>query len=163
MTEVGAVFVTGFVASLIAVWGVLSQRAIARRQSTLSYISHLESDHDIIRARQIFVTAAKQAGGTAQWADAEQEDTEEALAIGRVLNSYELIAIGIQRGIIDYELFKRWHRSSAIRYWERGAPYVMRLRARLNNDMFYHEFEQMVGWVKGSSKPPIRRRWAGFW
>jgi hypothetical protein len=163
VNEVGAVFITGGFATLVAIWGVLSHRAIARRQATLEYISHLESDRDIIDARKIFVGLAKAAGGTAAWAEADKEQTDEALAIGRVLNSYELVSIGIQRGIIDYELFKRWHRSSAIKYWERGAPFVMRIRARLSNDMFYHEFEQLVGWLKGDQKPPARRRWAGFW
>lgn len=157
MNEVGAVFVTGAIASLIAIWGVLSQRAIARRQVTLDHISHLESDRDIIEARKRFVELAKQAGGLAKWAESDQEQTDEALAIGRILNSYELISIGIQRGIIDFELFKRWHKSSAIKYWERGAPFVMCIRQRLNNDMFFHEFEQMVGWFKGDAKPPRRR------
>lgn len=163
MNEVGAVFVTGGLATLVAIWGVLSQRAIARRQATLEYISHLESDRDIILARQTFVKISKDPGGTAIWAEADKEQADEALAIGRVLNSYELVAIGIQRGIIDYELFLRWHKTSAIRYWERGAPYVMRIRERLNNDMFYHEYEQMVGWFKGNQRPPLRRRWAGIW
>ncbi len=157
MNEVGAVFVTGAIASLIAIWGVLSQRAIARRQVTLDHIAHLESDRDIIEARKMFVELAKKAGGLAVWAEANKEQTNEALAIGRILNSYELISIGIQRGIIDFELFKRWHRASAIKYWERGAPFVMRIRERLQNDMFFHEFEQMVGWFKEDKKPPIRK------
>ena len=157
MNEVGAVFVTGAIASLIAIWGVLSQRAITRRQATLDHITHLESDRDIIDARKRFVELAKENGGLAKWAESDQEQTTEALAIGRILNSYELISIGIQRGIIDFELFKRWHKTSAIKYWERGAPFVMRIRERLNNDMFFHEFEEMVGWFKGEKKPPKRK------
>jgi hypothetical protein len=157
MNEVGAVFVTGAVASVIAIWGVWSQRAITRRQVTLDHIAHLESDRDIIEARKRFVELAKEPGGLAIWAEADQEQTEEALAIGRILNSYELISIGIQRGILDYKLFARWHRASAIKYWERGGPFVMRIRDRLRNDMFFHEFEQLVGWLKGDKKPPTRR------
>ncbi len=157
MNEVGAVFVTGAIAAVIAIWGVLSQRAIARRQATLDHISHLESDRDIIEARKIFVELSKKPGGLAVWADSNKEQTTEALAIGRILNSYELISIGIQRGIIDFELFKRWHRSSAIKYWERGAPFVMSIRNRLSNDMFFHEYEEMVGWLKADKRPPRRR------
>jgi Domain of unknown function (DUF4760) len=157
MNEVGAVFVTGGFASLIAIWGVLSQRVITRRQVTLDHIAHLESDRDIIEARKLFVELAKEPGGLAKWAEADQEQTTQALAIGRILNSYELISIGIQRGIIDYELLKRWHRASAIKYWERGGPFVMRIRERLGNDMFFHEFEQMTRWLKGDKKPPKRR------
>ena len=157
MNEVGAVFVTGAIASLIAIWGILSQRAITRRQVTLDHITHLESDRDIIEARKLFVELAKKPGGLAVWAEENKEQTEQALAIGRILNSYELISIGIQRNIIDFELFKRWHKTSAIKYWERGAPFVMRIRERLGNDMFFHEFEEMVGWFKGEKKPPKRK------
>lgn len=157
MNEVGAVFVTGAIASLIAIWGILSQRAITRRQVTLDHITHLESDRDIIEARKLFVELAKKPGGLAVWAEENKEQTEQALAIGRILNSYELISIGIQRGIIDFELFKRWHKTSAIKYWERGAPFVMRIRERLGNDMFFHEFEEMVDWFKGDKKPPKRK------
>ena len=134
MNDVGAVFITGGVAAVIAIWGVWSQRAITRRQVTLNHISHLESDRDMIEARKRFVELAKAPGGLAIWAEADREQTEEALAIGRILNSYELISIGIQRGILDYRLFERWQRSSTIKYWERGAPFVMRIRERLNND-----------------------------
>ncbi len=162
MNEVGAVFVTGGIATVVAVWGVLSQRAIARRQVTLDHIAHLESDRDIIEARRRFVELAKLPGGLAAWAEEDKEQTEEALAIGRILNSYELISIGIQRGIIDYELFRRWHRVSAIKYWERGAPFVMCIRDRLRNDMFFHEFEQLTGWLKGNKKPPRRKPWTIF-
>jgi hypothetical protein len=163
MNDVGAVFVTGGMAVAVAIWGVLSQRAIARRQATLEYISHLESDRDIIEARKMFVELAKAPGGVAGWAEADKEQTEQALAIGRILNSYELAAIGIQRGIIDYELFKRWHKTSAIKYWERGGPFIMRIRERLNNDMFFHEFEEMVRWLKEQKKPPSRSKWSGLW
>ena len=76
MNEVGAVFVTGAIASLIAIWGILSQRAITRRQATLDHITHLESDRDIIEARKTFVELAKNPGGLAVWAEENKEQTE---------------------------------------------------------------------------------------
>ena len=157
MNEVGAVFVTGGIATLVAIWGVVSQRSITRRQTTLQHIAQLESDRDVIEARKRFVELAKEPGGVAFWSENDKERTDEATKIRLVLNSYELISIGIQRGIIDYEIFRRWHRSSTIYYWERGAPYIMGLRARLNNDALYHEFEEMVRWFKDGKMP--RRSW----
>jgi Domain of unknown function (DUF4760) len=157
MNEVGAVFVTGGLASLIAIWGVWSQRAIARKQATISYISHLESDRDIIQARETFVRLAKEPGGLAIWAEADKEQSLEALAIARILNSYELISISIQLGMMDYQLFRRWHCASAMKYWKHGAPFVMKVRERLNNNNFFHEFEEMDRWFNGNKKPPRRR------
>ncbi len=61
VTEIGAVLITGFAAAavgmlavLIAVWGVISSRAIARRQTTFSHIATLETDESTQESRQIF-------------------------------------------------------------------------------------------------------------
>jgi hypothetical protein len=99
MDEVGAVLVTGAIAAIIAVWGVLSQRVIAKRRTTLDHIVRLQTDHDVIAARKIFIELAKKEGGLAIWASEDKEQTEEAQAIRLILNDFELTAIGIQRAL----------------------------------------------------------------
>src|ERR1700737_2653134 len=98
MTPVEAAFVTGGIAALIAIWGVLTQRQIARRRATLDHIARSEADGDIIAARRKFIELAKAPGGLAAWADEDKEKTDETLKILLVLNEFELISIGIQRG-----------------------------------------------------------------
>ena len=154
--------ILGVVAALIAIWGVVTQRSVARRRATLDLISALERDRDVIEARRKFIALAKAPGGLAPYADADKEPTHEAQSIRLILNEFELIAIGIQRGIVDYELYKRWNRSGAIMVWNYAAPFVMTLRARTSNDAIYHEFQEMVRWLKGEIMPK-RGRFFGLW
>ena len=158
----GIALFIGVFAGVIAIWGVATQRSIARRRATLDHIAKSESDGDVIRARRKFIELAKAEGGLATWAEPNKEPSEEVQAIRIVLNEFELIAICIQRGIIDYELYRRWNRSGTIKYWTHAAPFVHHLRSRLENELIYHEFEEMVRWMKGESIPR-RGRWLGLW
>ena len=160
MSPVQATLLIGFFAAVIAVWGVITQRAIARRRATLDYISRTESDGDLIFAQRKFIELATSEGGLGPWADIGSGT--EVQCIRLVLNDLELVSIGIQRGIIDYELYRRWRRSGVIRYWNYSAPFITRLRAKLQNEAIYHEFEQMVWWMRGT-QPPRRRRWLSYW
>jgi hypothetical protein len=161
-TNVGAFLAIGIVAALVAIWGVTTQRAIARRRATLDHIARSLSDRDLIQAHLRFIQLAKEPGGLAPWADVDKEKSEETQTIKTVLNEFELIAIGIQRGIIDYQLYVRWFRTGAILYWRHGAPFVHALRARVQNDAVFHEFEEMVRWFR-ENKMPRRGMWIGRW
>ncbi len=116
----------------------------------------------MIRARSKFIEMTKRDGGLASYADLSNESTEETQYIRTVLNEFELYAIGIQRGIIDFELYKRWNRSGVIRYWTHAAPFIYQLRARTKNDALYYEFEELVRWMKGEAMPK-RGRFLGNW
>jgi hypothetical protein len=99
-------------------------------------------------------------GGLSAWADQNKEKTIEAQTIGEVLNQYELISIGIQFGILDYKLYRMLSRGVTIRFWNHGHPYIVSLRTRLNDKLIYHEFEEMIRWLK-DEKMPKRHWWWG--
>lgn len=156
MTQVDATLLIGALAALIAIWGVLTQRQIARRRATLDYIAASKSNRAMIDARREFIELAKAPGSLAAWADKDKEKTSQAQVIGEVLNQYELISIGIQNRILDYNIYKQLSRLTTIKFWERGHPYVAALRNRLPNedkDVVYKEFEKMVRWLKENKKP----------
>jgi hypothetical protein len=161
MNQVWATIILGVVASVIAIWGVASQRAIARRRATFDHITKTEADSDVIEARRKFIELAKHPDGLTKWAAEEHEKSTEVQKIKIVLNDFELIAIGIQRGIIDAEFYKRWHRSGVLNHWKYASPFVAALRARTGNDMLFYEFEQMAGWFN-ENKPPKRSIWSGL-
>ncbi len=157
MTEVQAVLATGIFATIVAIWGVLSQRAISCRRATVEYLALLESDKDHIGARKKFIELAKLDGGLAPWAAADREKSDETQSIRLVLNSYELIAIGMQRGVFDRTLYIRWHKSGVLQAWNHALPFVSALRNRTENAAIYHEFEELVKTLKKNSMP--RRNW----
>jgi hypothetical protein len=160
MTPVDAAFITGAVAALIAIWGIITQRQIARRRATLDFIANSKSNRELITARRRFVELAKAQGGLAVWAEKDKEKESDAQTIGEVLNQYELISLGIQFGILDYHLYRMLSKSVTIHFWEHAHPYIVSLRTRLNNKMIYHEFEEMVKWFTGE-KTPKRHWWWG--
>jgi hypothetical protein len=150
---------TALLAAIIAVWGVISQRAIARRQMTYEQIIKFITDDDLIKARRKFMELARSADGLKKYAAKENEISEETQSIILTLNFFELISIGIQRGIIDYELFKMWGKTSVVQIWSYAHAFVEPFRERLGNDMLFHELQSMAGWFKASSAPPKRRWW----
>lgn len=127
VTEIGAVLITGFAAAavgmlavLIAVWGVISSRAIARRQTTFSHIATLETDESTQESRQIFNHLVRKNKLTS-YASADKVGTPDAQAIFNVLNGFELISIGIQRGIIEPEFYQLWYRSQVAYTWKNSS------------------------------------------
>ncbi|WP_282608447.1 DUF4760 domain-containing protein [Pelagibius sp. Alg239-R121] len=141
----------------VAVWGVVSQRQISARKNTLDYITRQESDGDIIKARQTFVSLVKVDGGLSDWAKVENESSVETQAIKIILNEMELISIGIQRGSIDEAMYKAWFKGSVITFWESSASFIHDLRVRTNNRRLYKEFEAMAEWMKGGKR--AKRNW----
>lgn len=161
MTEVGAILLTGLVASAVGFWGIFSQRAIARRRFTIELLARTEADKDMIEARKQFISLANEEGGLAKYAEASKESCPQTHVIRQILNEHELIAIGIQRGVIDLVSYRRWNRSAVIKFWSISSAFVKRLRERTHNDALYHEFEQMYHWMNKTGKPPKRIWWLG--
>lgn len=158
LNEVSAVVATAIIAAVIAVWGILSQRSIAARQATLDYIRETEADNDVINARTIFTRLSKKPEGLGPIA--ADMTTDEAKQIQLVLNHFEMVAIAIQRGIFDDEIYRRWYKSGVIRAWKAAAPFIFARRSSTGNDALYHEFEEMARYYIG--RRPMPRR-GFFW
>jgi hypothetical protein len=152
--QVLVVIGTAFVATVVAMWGIQTQRAIARRTLTFTHLSDTDSDKDVIKARKVFITEASKSEGLTPWAEPGKEHTEECEAIRLVLNEFELISVGIQSGIIDYEFYKRYHRGTVIKYWYAAAPFVYSIRKQLNSKAIYHEFEELYRCFEADRPPP---------
>jgi Domain of unknown function (DUF4760) len=158
--EVWAVLLTGLTATIIAIWGVFSQRLIASRKATIELIARNEADADLIEAHKDFVKISLASGGTAKWADAAHDGKPQRQTIKTVCNQFELISIGIQRGVIDGKTWRLWHKTGTIQAWDHAKPFVFALRSRLNNQMIYHEFEELAKLLV-ENKNPKRNWWLG--
>lgn len=140
INETQAVIGAAATAAAFALWGIFSQRDITARQTTIQYIRDGERDHDMEGSIRLFHELARKPEGLAKWAAEEHSQSDETRAIRMVLNEYELVAIGIERGILDDITYRRWHRSAVIRNWRLAAPYVFAVRSRTGNDALFHEF-----------------------
>ena len=152
-SEASVIATSAILAALVAIWGIISQRAITRRQVTYEQIVHYLTDKDVISARRNFIKLAKAPDGIVSFAQSDQETSTDTQDIISTLNFFELFSIGIQKGIIDHDLFKQWNRSSVIIYWNYAHPFVNAIRSRMGNDLIFHEFEQMANWFKSDTTP----------
>jgi len=168
-TEAQATLFTGLLgagvavfATMAAAWGVISQRALSRRQVTFEQLARSEADGSFQLALQTFNAEARAEGGLAIWAAEDKEGTAEQKAIVTILNDFELYSIGIQRGIIDGALYKQLNRSALIFAWKNAEPFVLALRRRVGRDRLYFEFEEMARWMRDDRVPRRSFWWTGL-
>src|SRR6185295_7032041 len=135
---------------------------ISRRQCTFEHIATSEADHDLIKGRIIFRELTKKPGALKELALPDKEQTEEFQSVVTRLNWFELVSIGIQRGTLDYEFYRRWLKSGTIRTWQEAEDFIKEVRKRQHNDMLYYEFERLKDWLSGDSRPPRSRWWGVF-
>lgn len=82
----------------------------------------------------------------------------------RQLNRYELIALGIAKGVIAEKFYKRWFFSQLLKDHERLKPLIMSMRRHFENDAYYCEFERVAArWNR--KKHPIKHppMWKIIW
>jgi hypothetical protein len=158
----GLAAMVGAIAVVAAIWGTISARKIARSQTTFEHLAALKTDSSYQTSRACFSRIVRSGEGIERYAAREHEGSAELQAIISVLNEYELMSIGIQRGIVEPELYKRWAHSSVIFDWRSAQPFVLALRKRAGAQSLYHEFEEMARWVGQDHLPHRRFWWAGL-
>lgn len=151
------VVITALIASLVAIWGVVSQRLISRRKATADLIFTIANDRDSIQAQNQFAKS-KEAGDLESYANPGKTICDEARKIQLILNNYENVAIGIKRGTLDYNIIKDNWRSSIIYHWENGEAFIIKSRRETSQATLWKEFEVLYGWVKDDKKPPLKNR-----
>lgn len=159
LSEVEAILITAFLATLLTVWGIITQRVISRRLATLDYFSRVDNDRDIIEARKLFVKATGEGFDLMALADHSKYEEPEAGAMRLILNENERLSIGIQFGILDEQFVRRAVKGTIIRDWELSAPFIYKLRSQTKRPMIYHEFEELARIMSDIKKPKRSSRW----
>lgn len=154
--------ILAILAALIAVWGVYSQRVLARRQATMTHITTTNADASVQKTISQFIGLTRGQQNLAHFADKDKIGSDEQLCIISVLNHFELISTGIQRGIFEYELINQYQANSIKRYWAAAHPFVVALRQRVGIETLWIEFEKLNGWVSGKKSPLLSLWWTGF-
>lgn len=155
------------ISTICAIIVITTNRAIARKRATLDLIMHIESDGDLIRARNAFIGLKGGSQRSAHWGQEAQKDTEEAKDIRTVLNVNELIAVSIREGVIDERVFRRWFNGAYIDDWQSMTGYLTEVRRYKGNPNIFCEFEALARkWEddKGWNSPPgwFGRKWGAL-
>ena len=143
------------VAAFVVIWFT---GKVSRRESTISLIRDTflnEADggtynkfSNLVRQYQ---SENKDFSALAQQNDQNKTDK---LIVKNQANEYELISLGIRKGVLDEDFYKMWFFSQFMRDYTIIKPYLDAVRALTNNDAFFCEFERMhQKW--GRKKHPI--------
>ena len=129
-TTYGPVFTGGavIISAAVAIGVLFTNRGIARRRATLDLILHIESDGDLIKARNAFSDIKKRDVRSSTFGKEDQRATDDAEHIRTVLNINELVAVSIQEGVIDERVFRRWFNSAFIDDYKSMTGYIEETR-----------------------------------
>lgn len=121
----------------------------------------------MIEAREGFIEMTHEAGGLAVYACPAplapgNGNFKKIDQIRTVLNDYEMLAVGVQFGVFDLAIIKRYYKSTITRDWGHAAPFVYKLRTDLKSQAIYHEFEELARWIQNESMPS-RHAWTRLW
>lgn len=148
-------------AAVIAIWGVAGQWAISSRQLTIQFLRQIETDKDFIRDLEIFNQVAA-CGNMLRYAHTFQkpdnwkelakeerrrcrlEFNKTARAIQLVLNTDEMVAIGVKNAILDYRLVCAYRRGITIRRWNAAKQYVDAERTNTGPHTLWIELERLA-------------------
>lgn len=116
----------------VAVLAVLTARAIAREKATLDLIEKAESSDHYRAVSQTFSSMRLGAGFShlhaSNDANLTAEGTRQRRAVFDYISHFELVAIGIKRGVLDEKLYKQWMHGAFVRDWNAVADFIQRER-----------------------------------
>ncbi|HZP75760.1 MAG TPA: DUF4760 domain-containing protein [Pseudolabrys sp.] len=123
--------------------GLLQQVKVARDNhrltATLDLLIHIQTNSHWLEKRQKFIELRDSKEGLKKHA---RMNTDDAQAIRAMLNQYELIAIGIAGGILDEEMYRRYHRGTFVKDWLAAISFVN--DERQENARYWIDMQQLA-------------------
>ena len=125
-----AALVSALTAFFVSSRTIRANHTIARKRATLDLIERSVSTEHYLDIHATFREVLDSKSGFEQIADPQMPAMlEQRRKVIAFLNHYELIAIGIDQGILDEELYRDYMRGTVVRHWLRAEGFVLHLRA----------------------------------
>ncbi|MFT0140745.1 DUF4760 domain-containing protein [Alcanivoracaceae bacterium MT1] len=146
----GAVFLSAVIGGFIALKSIKKQQEIARRRATLDVILRSESETEYLKAYAVFRSEIECDRGLEHLIDA-RSDAERSTkrAVDTFLNHYELIAIAIEKNILDDHFYKLWMKTAYIRHFDQAKGYIDALRTSGSPNAFTEYEKRVEAWRNG--------------
>ena len=126
------------------------ERQVAADRATLDFIASYEiHDREWLKTCSIcdFVLTDQNEWGVlfGEGDSSEQPKNRELeLTILTYLNHCEIVAIAIDKNIINAELYAKWYKAGYVRRWEKAEPFIRNLRRIRGSDTLYCEFQRLA-------------------
>ena len=130
-----------FASAIIAFVAMLNARRVAREKATLDLIEKVESGDHYRNIVQVF-SELKLGGGFAHLSNPVTDaDRRTRRCVNDYLNHYELVSIGILKGMLEEGVYRAWMRGPFVRDWNAAADFIQRERWKREDDgtWTYHD------------------------
>ena len=117
---------------------------IVRNRETAILIHKIVWDASYIEIRDVFIKARD--GRTGIKGFIGKPNTKAFKAINKMMSHYEVLAIGIKRGILSEKVLKDFMRKRLVADWHASKAFVMAVREKNDDDESYifGEFENLA-------------------
>ncbi|WP_461429252.1 DUF4760 domain-containing protein [Gymnodinialimonas sp.] len=154
-----AAVVSGITAFWVSNRTIRANQDIARKRATLDLIERSESTDFYLSVYAAFKEVLASNAGFEQIKDptmpAVMEQRRKVIAF---LNHYELVAIGIEQGILDESLYRDFMRGTVVRHWARAEEFVTHLRSDTPDSRAPKAFEKFEALALKWETPEERKR-----
>lgn len=149
-----AIFVSACIGAGVAICAIINQHAIARRRATLDMIVASEGDGPFQRNLAVFKSESKCSRSLRRIARSESaSELATQRQVDSFLNHYELIAIAIEKKILDKEFYKLWMRGAYVEDYIKAAPYINELQGMPAGDQTFINFQRLAReWMNDKEK-----------
>lgn len=138
-----AILASASIGAYVATQSIARAREIARLRATLDVILKTESDTHFQSIYSTFTSERSRNGGLVALTDAKSDQEHAAKRkVDDFLNHYELIAISIEKGILDEGFYTSWMKTSFIKHYNQSKEYIAAVRK--TNAKAYTEFEALA-------------------
>ncbi len=119
---------------------IRENRNIFKDSETMSMMQNILWDTKYIEMRAIFTKA--RASGIDTFID--EPDSDEFKAIMKMMSEYELLAVGIKRGILSEKVLKDFIKPRLVRDWVQSDSFIKAMRDKYENPEIFCEFENLA-------------------
>jgi hypothetical protein len=116
-----------------------SSKEVGRHSATLHLLVNMQTNSHWVQNRQKFIGLRSGEDGLKKYA---LKATEDSLTIRAALNQYELIAVGIDAGILDEEMYRKFYRGTLLKDWRASGEFIH--EERKENARYWIELEKLV-------------------
>ena len=154
----GVTLAVGIGGAVIAILAVLTNRWTTRMRATLDLLERLETQEYYQRRYRVFrrVRLEPEGFGRVIGLSTGDEETDRDHCLD-YLNIFELVSLGIRKGILDERFFREAYEPTFIRDWYAARPLIEDMRSSTDpkktaNPHYFEQFEWLVRrWEKRAS------------
>lgn len=115
-------------------------RRTTKERETIVLIDSFLWDKDFLEAKDTFINVRDKNGGLESCNN--DPTSEEARAVSKIMNHYELLSVGFNTGILSGRVYARFYKTRFVKDWLAAEAYVHSKRRIEKNPKIFLEFER---------------------